>query len=116
MKVSHEALHKGMSLGTLSRQWASRPADQRFLTLDDLYAETSRLRDISQEYRIDTENIRVHIDQRAQEDAAHRREAAGFSLRRGARLRFAEVFFPACSRQGEGGAMRQGGVVGSGRG
>lgn len=69
MHISQEALHKGVSLGTLSKQWASRPADQRFLTLDALYAATSRLRDISQEYKIDTEKIRVRIDQRAQDDA-----------------------------------------------
>ena len=79
MKVTHEALQRGTSLGTLSRQWASRPADQRFLTLDALYDATSRLRDISREYKINTEDIRVRIDQRAQ-DAAGGDSQAGLQL------------------------------------
>jgi hypothetical protein len=45
MHVSHEALRRGHTVNTLSTQWANRPADQRFLSLDELYTATRRMRD-----------------------------------------------------------------------
>lgn len=51
---------RGTSSGALSSQWFSRPDDQRFLTLDDLYASVRARGDRSTHEIIDTKMIRVN--------------------------------------------------------
>jgi len=49
----------GESRGDLSRQWISRPSDERFLSLDDLYAAVKARSDVTFEDRIDTRGIEI---------------------------------------------------------
>lgn len=63
---------------TLSKQWATRPPDQRFITLDDVYNATTRFRDTSHETVIDTSAIKVHVDSKIQEELND--EQAGLSM------------------------------------
>ncbi|CUA90855.1 hypothetical protein Ga0061061_11615 [Chelatococcus sambhunathii] len=47
----------GESRGDLSRQWISRPSDERFLSLDALYAAVKARSDVTFEERIETRGI-----------------------------------------------------------
>ncbi|HEY8066590.1 MAG TPA: DUF932 domain-containing protein [Methylosinus sp.] len=48
---------KGALRGDVSKQWISRPADQRFLSLGELKDAMAEKRDTSHEYRVDTRKI-----------------------------------------------------------
>lgn len=50
---------RGTNRGEVSAQWASRPADQKFLSLEALHAFKVRERDQSRAYIADTRDIRV---------------------------------------------------------
>ena len=49
----------GQSLDILSRQWISRPADERFLSLDDLRANTQARAERTQELKIKNSRLEV---------------------------------------------------------
>lgn len=50
---------RGQALHAVSSQWFSRPADQRFLNLDDLYQHTRRISDESRAHVADVRDIRI---------------------------------------------------------
>lgn len=50
---------RGTNRGEVSAQWASRPADQRFLSLEALHQFKTRERDMSRAYIADTRDMRV---------------------------------------------------------
>jgi len=49
-----------MNIMTVSQQWSSRPDDQRFLTLDDLYASVSARTEKAEVQISDTKMMRLH--------------------------------------------------------
>lgn len=51
--------HKGEVRSDLSRQWMSRPADQKFLSLSDLHAAVNARAELSREARAETRHIEV---------------------------------------------------------
>jgi hypothetical protein len=53
---------KGEMSTAVSRQWYSRPADQRFLSLSELHAATKALADASRSEPIKPHEIAVHFD------------------------------------------------------
>lgn len=59
---------KGTHDGKLSSQWFSRPDDQRFLSLNDLYSATKAAADRSMYEIIDTRDIRVIAERDDPED------------------------------------------------
>ena len=50
---------EGRHLDVLSRQWMSRPADEKFLSLDALYASTKARADQTNETRLDNRKLEV---------------------------------------------------------
>jgi len=58
---------RGTTNGSVSSQWFSRPDDQRFLNLDDLYSHTKRSADESRAEIIDSKDIRVIAERGAPE-------------------------------------------------
>ena len=86
MQIARDALSRGNAVHILSKQWASRPADERFLTLDELYAATTRLRDTSTEALIAPEEIRVTVDQEAQEATGDAQAGLQLTLPSGSRV------------------------------
>jgi len=59
---------RGQHRGEVSAQWFSRPDDQKFLTLDDLYAFTKARRDESSAEVIDASGIRFEAQRDEPED------------------------------------------------
>lgn len=53
---------RGSHNGTVSSQWYSRPDDQRFLNLDDLYAATRKRADGAHVRTVRTNEVRVEAD------------------------------------------------------
>jgi hypothetical protein len=51
-------LSKGQTITTVNREWSSRPADQKFLSLDALLARVEHLRDTSREAIVDASQVR----------------------------------------------------------
>ncbi|HEV2673265.1 MAG TPA: DUF932 domain-containing protein [Aliidongia sp.] len=56
------ATTKGAVNSNVSSQWWSRPDDQKFLSLDDLYAHTKGLADVSHASIVETNKLRVIAD------------------------------------------------------
>ena len=55
-----------MNITTASNQWASRPDDQRYLSLDDLAAAVSARRDLSRASNVRLDSLTVDNDQDGQ--------------------------------------------------
>lgn len=53
---------RGERRGEVSRQWASRPDDQRFLTLDDLRASVAARAERSRSFVLDHRDLRIGLD------------------------------------------------------
>jgi hypothetical protein len=51
---------KGQSIGTVSQQWFMRPDDQKFLSLDDLFAQTSAWALASTAHNVDPRGFKAH--------------------------------------------------------
>jgi hypothetical protein len=62
-KVDRNALQNGQSVHTLSKQWALRPPDERYLSINDLHAATRRFAATSREHLADSSRLRVNIDE-----------------------------------------------------
>jgi hypothetical protein len=61
---------RGKNIGLVSSQWFSRPADQRFDSLEALVAYVRRRSTISSQQVIDASDIRVHVNGRNPEHLA----------------------------------------------
>jgi hypothetical protein len=53
---------KGQAIGTVSQQWFMRPDDQKFLSLDDLFAKTFAYRAASQAVDLDPRGFDAYAD------------------------------------------------------
>lgn len=68
---------KGQRVGTVSAQWASRPEDQRFLSLSALEAQCAKWADESKPHNIETDSLVVKADGAHKLIIEHEGEAFG---------------------------------------
>jgi hypothetical protein len=78
------SVREGERIGRVSSEWASRPADQRFLSLDALRAATKESFDFSREMRVESNKLRVIADPERSDflaiEAADRPNEGQFSM------------------------------------